>query len=282
MSIETVLVDGVGSFVANVLARIAEWRGRDHSAPPGAAEKDTEVWFRGHSRTTHTLLPSAYRGQWDHTTMFDRFVAAGAGVLTPAPTSEWEWYFTAQHYELPTRLLDWTEDPLAALYFAVRGMRAEDVPLTFDRTDPPVVWMMDAGSLNCLAYGTDEIVFPHDEGKFSMHWKPGVVGPDPVSFSFEDAQYTNEKPIAVWPARTTPRIMAQNGCFTVHGASREPIEAIFNAAAGPHADRLIRFQVNDPDRADRELSDLSVSRLRLFPELHNVAGRLRRLAARRS
>jgi hypothetical protein len=91
-----------------------------------------------------------------------------------------------------------------------------------------------------------------------MHWKPCVVGPDPVSFSFEDGQYTNEKPIAVWPARTTPRIMAQNGCFTVHGTSREPIEAIFNAAAGPHADRLIRFQVNDPDRADRELSDLAL------------------------
>jgi hypothetical protein len=37
------------------------------------------------------------------------------------PRNSWDWYLLMQHSGAPTRLLDWTEGALIALYFAVRN-----------------------------------------------------------------------------------------------------------------------------------------------------------------
>src|SRR5262249_33650157 len=46
-------------------------------------------------------------------------------------------YFAAQHYGLPTRLLDWSTNPLAALFFACDGEPNED----------GFIYAMDAGQI---------------------------------------------------------------------------------------------------------------------------------------
>lgn len=51
--------------------------------------------------------------------IFRRFKERALPHLGIKPENDWDWLSIAQHHGLPTRLLDWTRNPLVALYFAV-------------------------------------------------------------------------------------------------------------------------------------------------------------------
>ncbi len=94
--------------------------------------------FRGHSKANFKLVPavgrqallSSSRTKYEQS-LFDIFRREARGYFNSSslPADPWEWLSFAQHHGLPTRLLDWTHNPLAALYFAVAENPDSDAQL---------------------------------------------------------------------------------------------------------------------------------------------------------
>ena len=89
----------------------------------------------------------------------------------------WDLLVVAQHHGLPTRLLDWTKNPLVALWFAIEGYAIPD--------SIPTIWSIQPEARDYIKAPQNERPFAGSRTKF-----------------FE----TNF---------LIPRIRAQNGCFTL-------------------------------------------------------------------
>tara|TARA_R110002049_G_scaffold158800_1_gene323680 strand:+ start:233 stop:937 length:705 start_codon:yes stop_codon:yes gene_type:complete len=93
--------------------------------------KNNNFLFRGQNNASFKLIPKIGRGKYDlvlkdnkklnESLIFASWKRYAINFTTNKPENNWDWLALAQHHGLATRLLDWTKNPLVALFFSTIG-----------------------------------------------------------------------------------------------------------------------------------------------------------------
>ncbi len=239
---------------------------------------EESLWYRGSGKKSHQLLPSLYRHKKAKTSdqrdelerkLMARFRQRSLPYLTRSLTGEWDTLFFMQHYGIPTRLLDWSESPLIALHFALIGaphkkMANGDLRFKEDAS----VWILDPVKWNRHALShqsyTGGALTPGDEalkGYTPTHTFSGM----------------NNHPVALYGAHNSPRIVAQQGVFTIFGQDAIPMEILYEKNNFPE-NSLILVTIEHPFIATMRKSLLShgTTESVVYPDLEGLALEIKR------
>lgn len=208
------------------------------------------LWYRGQSDASWGLTPTLLRQTFrcSEETLVARFKQNASMLIDKKPNSYFDWLFLMQHYGVPTRLLDWTESPLIALYFAIEKEDAADGAL----------WLLEPLELNKEARITKPT-----EPLFIPSFDDQLLQPYDGSTDSRTEVY----PIATIATRNSVRIQAQQGVFTIHHpALNKPIEEIGNKK------HFYKAVIPSESKAvlKKQLKLLGISKFQLFPELASV------------
>lgn len=227
-------------------------------------ERTWGPWFRGHSVSSWPLRPKLYRYTPTERNvriiedeLRQEFIMRAPSLTTEKVVNAWDWYFVMQHSGCPTRLVDWTEGALIALYFAVRdGGTGSDA----------AVWAIDPWWLNKRVVGEREVIAPGAEG--------GLFSADAQRYApwlpdrFDPTAVLKELPVAIYPTHIARRIGTQRSCFTIHGAVPDGFDTLRQESDA----RIVKIEVpaSSVSRIEQALAVAGVDEVTVFPDLDGL------------
>ena len=210
------------------------------------------LWFRGHANYQWRLGPSALRyDNEDHRNAALALIADFRRVAEiklsrpPFGHESLKWVQLAQHYGLPTRLLDWSESPTIALYFACQ-----------EPSKDGLVFMMNPVDLNRASYSKlPRVLDAHLDAKTILRY---------LELTGSATAARRHKTIAINPSWNSERIMAQKGVFTLHGTEfdldDQQAPSLVAVPILREAKKTLR----------QDLERIGVDEMTMFPELEHA------------
>ena len=227
------------------------------------------IWYRGMKDGRYQLKPGAFRCKtFDEDSIAEEFLVSLPIHVDRRTNDPWETYSLMQHYGLPTRLLDWSKSPLAALFFAL-DFDEKKVPHDMS----PVVWILNPFELNKLIHGCANLYIPrtgygpHDVDELIGSYLPNALRPT-ASYA---SGIKHPKPIAIEPISSNARLVAQSGCFTVHGSEDVAIDGI--PGLGNKMYRL-DIEAESTPILRESLERLGYRTDNIYPDLEHLARRI--------
>ena len=255
-----------------------------------------QFYYRGHYKSSFSLLPSAFRGNnWNNEDFYYH------EIMVQCPqhfqySSHLDKLVTMQHYDCPTRLLDVTSNPLVALYFACKNYgckkcdaSTEGEVIVFPVLHQDVVYSDSdrALLLSCIAkFGQrdkEKLLTATNSylsiGKFKQISGGSRYSDDIVERFFHEIttelpSFKRElrpidllQPLFVQPNKTNGRILKQDGAFIINGLSENSNEATEKLKNLSH----ISIKIHNQNAILKELAFLGIHEASLFPEVDKVA-----------
>ncbi|EGQ7938455.1 FRG domain-containing protein [Vibrio vulnificus] len=236
----------------------------------------SSLWFRGAGNSSYTLSPTLHR----HTLITDsvtllqyekklltRFKERSVPYLKNRIEDAWELLFLMQHYGMPTRLLDWTENPFISLFFALSSAKKND---NGEYDKDAAVWVLSPSKWNQTVFSnisyTGSAVSP-TEAMVSSYKPEG-----------NDPQLMQEHPVAILGIHNSPRIVAQRGSFCLFGKSLIPMEEIYKTGNFPQ-DTLKKLIIPASliDELLKKLVWMGITDSVIYPDLEGLAKETKRL-----
>jgi FRG domain-containing protein len=219
----------------------------------------TRLWFRGVKSDKYDLIPTICRNNLNvnyETIYLSKFKSKAIPFLDEIPCftgtpSYWGWLFLMQHYGVPTRLMDWSKDPLAVI---VNEKSSE-----YENT--PVVWCLSPIKLN-------EVFDFHKV--YKKGYIPNVEEKIVYDIFGPNEENENIKPCAVYGPMNNMRIIAQKGVFTVvpYNVNLVAMNKLSDAS-----EYLFRIAIDKRyrDIIVKQLKNYGITLNALYPQLDSIA-----------